>query len=310
MTKKVLGIGATLIDELYFCSEAPVLHSSNPANKTTRVGGVVHNIIYHLALLNAQPALITAVGNDPEGQTISAHFKKSGIDDRMALHVNGHTGKYVSVLDEQGQLLVAVCEDRCSAQLNPAYLESLTDYLIDFDLLVTDTNLDTPALQWLIDFSRQHQKPLIIEPVSVTKVAKLQSLDLSGLFLLTPNEEELAALTASPKSTHEEQIQLVLDRGVENLWLRQGAAGSGWYGPKEIQTLPVPGITVVDSTGAGDAALAGWIYGWLQGEDSKTCMQLGHSLALHILQQKGAVDPTMNDRLLRDLLKKYKHESK
>jgi sugar/nucleoside kinase (ribokinase family) len=61
MTTRVLGIGATLIDELYFTTTALVPHSSNPAHKTTHIGGVMHNIMYHLALLGAKPGLITAI---------------------------------------------------------------------------------------------------------------------------------------------------------------------------------------------------------------------------------------------------------
>jgi pseudouridine kinase len=44
MSKSVLCIGATLIDELYFCENTIVTHSSNPAEKTTSIGGV-SNII-------------------------------------------------------------------------------------------------------------------------------------------------------------------------------------------------------------------------------------------------------------------------
>jgi sugar/nucleoside kinase (ribokinase family) len=46
---------------------------------------------------------------------------------------------------------------------------------------------------------------------------------------------------------------------------------------------------VIDSTGAGDAALAAWIYGYIQGESSLQCIRFGHALAAEVLQQKGAV---------------------
>ena len=52
MSKSVLCIGATLIDELYFCENTIVTHSSNPAEKTTSIGGVISNIVQHLALLD------------------------------------------------------------------------------------------------------------------------------------------------------------------------------------------------------------------------------------------------------------------
>ena len=57
MTKSVLCIGATLIDELYFCDQTIVPHTSNPASKTSSIGGVGSNIMQHLALLKVEVEL-------------------------------------------------------------------------------------------------------------------------------------------------------------------------------------------------------------------------------------------------------------
>lgn len=308
MTTRVLGIGATLIDELYFTTSALVPHSSNPAQKTTHIGGVIHNIMYHLALLGVKPGLITAIGNDAEGQTIKAHFDQIQIDHAGVLQADASTGKYVSVLDEMGNLFVAVCEDNCGKHLTVAYLESLLNYMKTFDLLLIDTNLETEVIQWLIHFANTNQKLLIIEPVSVTKAKKLATLDLTGVYMITPNEEELEALGSDEDASQEEQIAALLRRGVSNLWLRQGAQGSTWITNTSRFSLRVPTINISDTTGAGDAALAGWVYGFMQGEDATTCLQLGHSLALHILQQKGAVDPSLDATTLQHLKKKYYHD--
>jgi len=308
MTKSVLGIGATLIDELYFCTTSLVPYSSNPAQKTTRIGGVIHNIMHHLALLEVQPALITALGNDAEAQTIQAHFHKNHIDSSSAIVVAENTGKYVSVLDDRGNLFVAVCEDNCGRHLTIAHLEAQSNYIQGFDLLIIDTNLEADVIQWLIHFANTHQKLLIIEPVSVTKAAKLATLDLAGVYMITPNEEELIAIGLDRTLTQNQQIETLLQRGVTHLWLRQGAEGSTLITNSTTLSLGVPPITIADSTGAGDAALAGWIYGFIHDEEPTTSLQLGHSLALHILQQKGAVDTALTTTLLHTLLKKHYHD--
>jgi pseudouridine kinase len=308
MTTRVLGIGATLIDELYFTTSALVPHSSNPAQKTTHIGGVIHNIMYHLALLGAKPGLITAIGKDAEGQRIKAHFDQIQIDHAGVLQADASTGKYVSVLDEVGNLFVAVCEDNCGKYLTVAYLESQLTYMNTFDLLLIDTNLETEVIQWLIHFANANQKLLIIEPVSVTKARKLAALDLTGVYMITPNEEELEALGRDVEASQDQQIAALLRRGVSNLWLRQGAQGSTWITNTSRFSLGVPTITIADTTGAGDAALAGWVFGFMQTENPTSCLQLGHSLALHILQQKGAVDPKLDAATLHHLMKKYYHE--
>ncbi|MCF6130508.1 PfkB family carbohydrate kinase [Flavobacterium sp. AS60] len=303
MNKTVLCIGATLVDELYFCDNSIIAASSNPAQKVTSIGGVISNIAQHLALLEVNPAIITAIGNDADGVFIKSSFNQSGIDCNHSIVVNDATGKYVSILQPDGNLYVAVCQDNCGKHISATYLETQKEYLKGFDILIIDTNLESETIQWLIYFAKNHQKKLIIEPVSVAKASKLAGLDLNGVFMVTPNENEL--LTMSANNIKEQSIDSLFERGVETIWIRKGAEGSTLHTRNQSLDLNVPSIQIVDSTGAGDAALAAWVFGYVNGEDEKTCLQLGHTLALEILKSKGAVDASLTPSLLYQHKKKY-----
>ena len=111
MNKSVLCIGASLVDELYFCENNIVSNSSNPAQKSTSIGGVSSNIAQHLALLEVNPAIITAFGNDADGLYIKDSFLKKGIACDQSIVADDTTGKYVSILQPDGNLYVAVCQD-------------------------------------------------------------------------------------------------------------------------------------------------------------------------------------------------------
>lgn len=301
MNKTVLCIGATLVDELYFCENNIVTASSNPAQKTTSIGGVINNIAQHLALLEVNPAIITAIGNDADGVFIENSFLKRGIECNQSIIADDITGKYVSILQPDGNLYVAVCQDNCGKYISVDFLETQIEYIKSFDTLIIDTNLDNKTIQWLIHFAKEYHKQLIIEPVSVAKAAKLAALDLNGVFMITPNEEELIAMCSS--DTQKEQLLVSLfDRGVQTIWLRKGAKGSELFTSEQSLALSVPTIQIVDSTGAGDAALAGWVFGNVNGEDKITCLQLGHTLALETLKIKGAVDTSLTPSTL------YKHK--
>lgn len=304
MNKSVLCIGASLVDELYFCENNIVSNSSNPAQKSISIGGVSSNIAQHLALLDVNPAIITAFGNDADGLYIKDSFLKKGIACDQSIVADDTTGKYVSILQPDGNLFVAVCQDSCGKYISVDYLESQTDYIKGFDILIIDTNLESKTIQWLIHFAKAHHKQLIIEPVSVSKATKLATLDLNGVFMLTPNEDELAAMCAHV--TLKEQLQASLfERGVQTIWLRKGAKGSDWFTASQNLALSVPSIKIVDSTGAGDAALAAWVFGYVNGEDEMTCLQLGHTLALETLKRKGAVDLLLKPSTLYKNKKKY-----
>ena len=310
MNKSVLCIGATLIDELYFCEKTIIANSSNPAQKSTSIGGVISNIVQHLALLDVNSSLITALGNDGDAAFISKSFEKIGIALGESIIVDDGTGKYVSVLNPDGNLYVSVCQDISFKYISVDFLESKVDFIGNFDLIIIDTNLDSKTIQWIINFAKLHHKKLIIEPVSVSKASKLASLDLNGVFMITPNEEELIAISTIDTKQETSLIKNLFERGVENIWLRKGSQGSVMHSVKQTTHLSVPPIQIVDSTGAGDAALAGWVFGYVHNEDELSCLQLGHSLALETLKIKGTVDLSLNSDKLYKNKNTYYNEQK
>lgn len=302
MASSVLCIGALLLDELYFSEQPVQWHTSNPAHKKVSMGGVVSNIAQHLAQLDVEVALLTAFGTDPEARFVQQQLDAQGISYAESMVATADTGKYVSLVDPDGSLQVAVCADPCTPFITPEYIKAKSSYLSQFDLFVIDTNLSAETIQACIDFCVSHQKKLIIEPVSVPKAQKLTGLALAGVFLITPNQDELnSILENSPAQTP----KALLSQGVSQVWLRKGAAGSSFYSADGVLDLPAFPVEVVDSTGAGDAALAAWIYAYIQGESSANSIALGHALAAEVLQLKGAVMPGISPTKLKSIHSKY-----
>lgn len=308
MAKSVLCIGAALIDELFFCENAIVHSSSNPAQKLISIGGVISNIVQHLALLDVKTTLITALGNDNDANFIKKKFHKLGIELNESIIVDEPTGKYVSISNTNGELYVAACHDISSKYITVPFLNTKVDYIKKFDLIVIDTNLETSTIQWLIDFSKVNNKKLIIEPVSVTKASKLSNLNLNGVFMLTPNMEELISISNCDVGNEKQRIENLLDRGVEKIWVRKSDKGSEMHVPYKTINLAVPKIQIIDSTGAGDAALSGWIFGYINDENETTSLKLGHTLALEILKIKGTIDYTINKENLYKIKNTYYNE--
>jgi len=259
-------------------------------------------------LLDVDVALLTALGSDADGAYIRASFERMGIDLSPSVTMEGNTGKYVSILNPDGNLYVAVCQDSSDVAISIPVLEARTDYIKGFEVLLIDTNLATPTIQWLIDFSKANNQTLIIEPVSVPKATKLATLNLEGVYLITPNQEELQVMHPLSISQEQEQLDALQQRGVSKVWLRKGSQGSVIHQKENSLTLGVPPIAIVDSTGAGDAALAGWLLGFLQNEEELTCLQLGHTLAFEILKKKGTIDTTITKEKLYSLKSEYYHD--
>jgi pseudouridine kinase len=309
MNHKVVCIGAVLIDELFYCHEQAIAATSNPATLKRTAGGVMRNIAHHLVLLGIPTTFITVAGNDADGEWLINDCQQAGIDMSAATRAECNTGKYAAILNPDGSLHAAAAANPCEAYLNTELLQQQTATLVNATMIIADTNLSEPVLAWLINFCSRQDIPLCIEPVSVSKAKKMAAIDLNGVYMLTPNEDELSSLMPKP-ADETTAIDQLLSGGVQHIWLTRGAKGSTMFSQNKTIHFPAVAVTVKDTTGAGDAALAAWVAAYCLGMDDINCMKAGHAMAAHTLQIDGAVATDMTrEKLLTAIKRHYPDEA-
>ena len=301
-------IGAVLIDELFFCGDPVITSTSNPAIQKKDIGGVMSNIARHLSLLEIEVEFITVFGSDTDAEFIKKSFLEIGLSFQHSLEIEAPTGKYCAIHQPDGSLFTAACSDTLSKMITPDFLQTRIDILKDAEIIVADTNLEIDALKWLINFSLIENKKLIIEPVSIAKANKLSAIDLNGVFMITPNQDEVFSIQQDSDNTLENVSKKLIDRGIKQVWISLGDKGSIMYDNTNQIQLNVPQITIKDSTGAGDAALAAWIFAYLNQFSEIDCLKIAHSFALDILHKEGAVDKSITKEKLLSLRTKYYHD--
>ena len=303
----IICIGAALIDESYICHAQPVSGTSNPAAYYRSAGGVARNIAGHLSLLGHQVELITHFGSDPGGKWLMNECLTCGIGITHAIINDVETGRFAAVLSPDGDLFAGAVSTHFEEQINPDFLRQKTDLLKSASLLLVDTNLNAYTLKWLLNFSRNEHIPCIIEPVSVPKAARLLKADLREVLLITPNHDEMLAISGNSGETNTNAlISEVLEKGVKFIWIRNGKHGSGIFAKNYSYKLDAPVVNVTDTTGAGDAGLAGWIHAWLMNRSIEECVRYGHAMSALVLEVKGAMRAGLNFDLLEETYLNYK----
>jgi pseudouridine kinase len=305
MQKPVICIGAALVDELFHAREQMLMATTNEATVTKTGGGVSRNIAHQLALLDVPVQLITVVGNDSDGDWLRQVCTAAGVQMDATIIKDGLSGKYTGILNKDGSLFSAFLTNAANHLITPAHLEKNVDLLSTASYILADANINVDTGEWLLAFSQKTSIPFIIEPVSVPPAKKFKGVNLNGLYMVTPNEDELPVLCSEQASMVQMQVQELLDGGVQNIWLHNGKMGSALYKKDKVITLHAPTIEVVDCTGAGDGSLSGFLLGKFLGKDDKECMKLAHTLSAEILQVNGAIATHLNQQKLVSLVNKY-----
>ena len=290
----IIVIGGTNIDIKAKTNAAHVPATSNPGDVTSTPGGVARNIAHNLGLLGISVALISIIGRDASGQEAIAATLVAGVDLSMTLRSTLPTGSYVAVLDQRGELVTAVNDMRILENLTPELVKQNSESLGAAKYIVADCNIRQDLLEWL---ALHYGDKLIVEPVSVSKSQKLKLLlDKHEVFLATPNRDQLAALMEGGTDLHE--------CGLQNLVIHMGEQGV--IVSSENGTTQLPSLTqsqISDVTGAGDASVAGLVYGLVKGYDIPGAAQFGQAAASLVLNTTSSTAVGLTERALQSIVK-------
>ena len=305
MPKSVVCVGAAFVDELFHMKEKMILATTVEASITKAAGGVARNIAHQLALLGVEVQLICVFGNDSDGDWLKQVCVNAGVRIDASITREGLSGKYTAILNMDGSLFTGFLTNATTKLITPQHLEKHRAVLETASYLLADANISAVAGEWLLSFSNETGIPLILEPVSVPPARKFRDINLKGLHLVTPNEDELPVLCSEKALFTQQQVEELLANGVENVWLHNGKLGSVIYSKERSITLHAPEIDIVDCTGAGDGSLSGFILGKTLGKKDEDCLKLAHTLSAEILQVDGTIATHLNQEKLLSLVSKY-----
>ena len=300
----VVVVGGANMDVKARSTRTAVPATSNPGTGSMAAGGVGRNIAENLARLGTRTHLVAAIGNDGLGDQVLAATSAAGVHVEHVRRSARATGTYTAVLDADGELVVAVSDMAATDELTPGHVDAARDLVAGASLLVLDGNLATPTLAFALDLAATVGARVLLEPVSVPKAAALAHVVEPGrpLFAITPNRDELAALTGLPVRTAR-QVEMAAralhERGVELVWVRLGRRGSLLSSAEGLVPLDAVPAEVTDVTGAGDAMLAAFCHALLGGADPAAAAAYGHAAAALTIASPHTVRPDLTDRLVR-----------
>ena len=115
-------------------------------------------------------------------------------------------------------------------------------------------------------------------------LASLKQL-IKCTYIILPNEAELKLLTGEE---YKEGAKILIDHGVQIVAVKRGRKGSYVTNGQENYLIKPVKARVVDTTGAGDAWNAGFLFGLLKGKDLRECGWLGNFVASKSIGNMGA----------------------
>ena len=274
---------------------------SNPGAVNISTGGVARNVAENLVRLGVDCRFISAIGDDQHGQMLKRLSRDAGIDMQYVHEIaSAPTSTYLSVLDDTGDMQVAIADMSIIDHLNAERLKSQQAMLEQSTLIVLDTNLSDDALAWLT--GTLSDVPIFADTVSTAKAPRLRPY-LSFIHTLKTGMIEAEALTGMQARTTPQLRKLAASlhkEGVERVFITRGAQGAFFStaGADGVERPPKNQYDVHNAGGAGDAFLAGLAYAWLAGLSLEDTLRFSLAAAQITLTHSATSNPAMSLSLI------------
>ena len=260
--KQVVVIGGANMDICGSPAGRLVLRDSNPGVVRVRPGGVGRNIAHDLRLLGLEVSLVTALGDDAYGAQLLQSCEALGIDMSMSRVIPGQrSSTYLYVTDEKGEMQTAVADMEVTEALRPELLAPFLARISAADAVMIDGNLPAETLRYIAEHCAA---PIYADPVSTVKALRFSAI-LPRLRAIKPNALEAEALSGEHDPAC--AARALLAKGVKRVFVSLSAEGMLAAEGERLLRLPCCVSPVVNTTGAGDAAMAALLWAELRGFD-------------------------------------------
>lgn len=247
---------------------APGDHTAFVDSMTLTVGGDAANQSIALARLGHDVGLMTLVGEDIAGDTVLAALRTAGVDSSRVARSGGiPTSLCLADVKESGERAFVAPRHGTASAFGAEHVpaDPLPPELrvVSIGSLNCSRSLDADVLPALLAEARAKGITTVADMVSDHPDIGLDELEpvLRQVDYLVPSELELALYTGTADPV--EAFEVVAQYGVGALIVKQGARGATLVRPGLVARCDALPVRVVDTTGAGDCFVAGFVSGLL-----------------------------------------------
>lgn len=274
----IICIGTAIVDSIIrgFDPEPVSASGFRAESGALFAGGEAVNASVAAAKLGNRTGILCCLGNDAAGGIIESELRRWGVDTGLILHDEEHPTPVTTMFVRNDGTRRSITNTAhrynfhpekycaCMEKTRAVILGSLFRAPFD-DPLITAAVIGAARANGVIT-------------AADTKLPNFRFLTLSDLSetlpmidYLTPNEDEARYFTG--KEEPEEMADVILEAGVSNVIIKLGSRGCLFKNRQETIRLPAYPIRAVDSTGAGDHFIAGFVTEILNGKTTEEALR-------------------------------------
>ena len=295
--KKIVGLGACVVDTLISCADFPSEDTKQPARSIKKApGGPVCNALVIASRLGSRTEVIGAFADDDGGKFILSDFEHNGIITENTVTVPGTESfaSYIILSQKSGSRTCVY--DRGSVPDDPKN--------------VNVSSLEGAAV---LHLDGNYLQSAIYAAKCARELGVKVSLDAGGIYngieellplvdILIPSAEFAMGITGS-SSVHD-AIEILYERyKPEALAVTDGARGGYFIAAGSVHHYDSFRISPIDTNAAGDTFHGSFVSQYIEGKEVAECCKFASAVSAYKCMHHGIRDFALDKNIIYDFIK-------
>jgi ribokinase len=289
MNYDVIGYGALNMDRMMLVDKIPgVDEEGYVLSVEHHPGGSAANTIVGLARLGLRTGYIGKVGTDEDGEFLMENMRREGVDTRCVKVCEGNSGVALCLVDRKGNRALLIT----SGVNDTIGIDDIDlDYIRKAGFLHLTSFIGKKSFETQKGLIDLFPGKISFDPGQLYAERGMKEMGdiISNSTVIFASEREVELLTDCDYD-YRKGASVLLDEGVRIVAVTRGERGCYVTNGREEYDIPAEKTDVVDTTGAGDAFNAGFLFGLIKGKSLKECGRLGNKAASLCIRRNGTRD--------------------
>ncbi|MEA4882060.1 MAG: ribokinase [Clostridia bacterium] len=303
MQPAIVVVGSLNMDMRFGVVRLPAPGETTSARCAERSpGGKGANQAIAASRLGALVAMVGRVGVDSQGDELLESLSEAGVCvDHIVRDAHAASGMAFITVDEDGRNVIVVWSG-ANGRLSEDDLKAAENVISRAGALVVQFETPMPTVKAALNAAKRHGVLTICNPAPAQDVgADL----LSQVDILMPNEIEaslMANVHVADAPGAIRAAEVLRTRAASRVVVTMGAEGAVYVGPEGKWHCPAFRVKSVDTTGAGDAFVAGFAASWLAKPDPWESLRYACAVGALATTTPGAQSPAISRGCVERLL--------
>lgn len=293
----IVVVGAIFIDVKGYPLDKYIPGGRNVGRVEQVHGGVSRNIAEDIANLELRPTFVSVVDDSGLGKDAIAKLKNHKVNtDYIGISEDG-LGTWLAIFDNQGDVVSSISKRPDLSGIVKIIDEHGDEIFKDCDSIAIEIDMDKEIVKRIFHYAQKYGKQVYAAISNMSIALKRRDLlKQAGCLVCNIQEAGMLFFEDYEGKSPEEMAEILKDKlvqsGICKMVVTMGDKGAAYASNNgEYGYIDAMKVSVVDTTGAGDAFFAGVSVGLTYGKSLKEACLIGNRLASSVICTIDAVCP-------------------